>query len=141
MNGHEYVVKMVNGVLTSTPKCIGIRITTQPNKISYIIGETFDPTGMVVVADCSDGSTREITNYKHSATVNELKDFIISYTELATTYTATINASIDMEQSLQDFEYTANTDGTYTITGWKETLNGISSTECIIPNSSLITIE
>jgi hypothetical protein len=39
---------------------------------------------------------------------------------------------------LQDFEYTSNEDGTYTLTDWKGTFNGESSTEIIIPDSNLI---
>ena len=37
-----------------------------------------------------------------------------------------------------DFEYTNNGDGTYTITDWKGVLNGVESTELVIPDSSKI---
>lgn len=40
--------------------------------------------------------------------------------------------------SVVDFEYTNNGDGTVTLTAWKETYNGESSTECIIPDDSNI---
>ena len=36
---------------------------------------------------------------------------------------------------LQDFTYDDNNDGTYTLTGWKETYQGKPSTEMIIPDS------
>ena len=39
---------------------------------------------------------------------------------------------------LIDFEYTENEDGTVTITDWKRTLNGVPSTEIIIPDDSRI---
>ena len=39
---------------------------------------------------------------------------------------------------LQDFTYDDNNDGTYTLTGWKETHNGVASTEMIIPNNKKI---
>ena len=42
---------------------------------------------------------------------------------------------------LIDFEYTANNDGTYTLTGWKETLNGEPSNEMIIPNNNKIVLD
>lgn len=39
---------------------------------------------------------------------------------------------------LIDFEYTDNGNGTYTLTAWKGTLNGVESTELIIPDDSRI---
>jgi hypothetical protein len=41
---------------------------------------------------------------------------------------------------LVDFDYTDNGDGTYIITDWKQTLNGESSTELVIPNNTHIRI-
>lgn len=40
-----------------------IQIATPPTKTSYTEGETFDKTGMKVIATYSDGSTKEITDY------------------------------------------------------------------------------
>ena len=40
-----------------------IEITTAPNKTAYVVGETFDPTGMVVTATYANGKTRDITHY------------------------------------------------------------------------------
>lgn len=42
------------------------------------------------------------------------------------------------ESDLVDFNYTANDNGTYTITGWKGTTNGVPSTELILPDSNRI---
>lgn len=36
--------------------------------------------------------------------------------------------------TLQDFEYIINNDGTVTLTGWNKTVDGILSTEFIIPD-------
>lgn len=41
----------------------GIRITHYPEKTYYRIGETFDPTGLVVVAMRTDNTEKEITDY------------------------------------------------------------------------------
>ncbi len=41
----------------------GITITTAPTKISYIVGETFDKTGMVVKAKYNNGSTKIVNDY------------------------------------------------------------------------------
>lgn len=43
-----------------------------------------------------------------------------------------------IEDILVDFEYTNNNDKTYTITAWKGTLNGVPSTELVIPDDSRI---
>lgn len=41
----------------------GIRITSYPSKVYYKIGESFDPTGLTVVAVRQDGTEKEITDY------------------------------------------------------------------------------
>lgn len=45
---------------------------------------------------------------------------------------------VDLATKLIDFEYTDNGDGTVTLTAWKETLNGVPSTELVIPDDSRI---
>ena len=45
---------------------VSISVKTQPTKKEYKEGETFDPTGMVVEATYSDGTTKEVTNYQIS---------------------------------------------------------------------------
>jgi hypothetical protein len=45
---------------------------------------------------------------------------------------------VSMDFILQDFEYTANSDGTYTITAWKGTTNGVPSTKMLVPNLDII---
>ena len=41
---------------------VSIQITSFPNKISYIVGETFNSYGLVVSANYSDGSSKDVTN-------------------------------------------------------------------------------
>ena len=43
-----------------------IAITKLPTKLEYESGEIFDPTGMVVTATMSDGSTKEVSDYSYS---------------------------------------------------------------------------
>ena len=40
-----------------------IEVTTAPDKTSYIVGEKFDPAGMMVTATYANGKTRDITRY------------------------------------------------------------------------------
>ena len=41
-----------------------IAVTEKPAKLTYLIGETFDATGMVVTAYYSDGTSAAVTDYK-----------------------------------------------------------------------------
>ena len=45
---------------------------------------------------------------------------------------------MSLEQSLPDFKFIDNSNDTYTGTEWKGTLNGIPSTELVIPNNKRI---
>lgn len=69
-----------------------IYIQNQPTKTEYVEGEDFDRTGMMVVAQYSDGSTQEITNYTiigvDNLTVNTTT-VTIQYTEDGVTKTVT----------------------------------------------------
>ncbi len=40
-----------------------IEITKEPNKTSYVAGEDFDKTGMVITATYSNGETKEVSDY------------------------------------------------------------------------------
>lgn len=73
-----------------------IAVTTAPTKTKYTAGETFDPTGMVVTATYSDGTTdgttKEVTGYTftpNAALTTNDANIIISYTEGSVTKTAT----------------------------------------------------
>lgn len=59
-----------------------ITVTTQPTKTSYVPGESFDRTGMVVKANYSDGTSEEINTY----TVSEIDKDIIGEQTLTVSY-------------------------------------------------------
>ena len=44
----------------------------------------------------------------------------------------------NIEDVLIDFTYIDNGNNTYTLTGWKETFEGLPSTKCIIPEDTRI---
>ncbi len=61
-----------------------IKITKAPTKTTYTEGEKFDKTGMVVTAEYSDGTSKEITNYTYTpsgALKATERKVTISYTE------------------------------------------------------------
>lgn len=135
--GARYHVFMKNGALTTTPMCSKIRITTLPDSIDYLPGDLFDPTGMVVEAVHEDGSSTVITDYTYPTEVleNGRTSVVIGYTEFGQTFTVNLIDTI-----LVDFEWEDNQDGTVTIVGWNETLNGKPSTELIVPDYDWICI-
>jgi hypothetical protein len=85
--------------------------------------------------------------------VLDVKDYIESKLELTDTttgikYALTVtDGTLSLvrvsatESELQDLAYTANEDGTYTITGWNGTKNGVESTEFVVPNYSNIIVD
>lgn len=67
-----------------------IAVTKTPTKNTYLEGETFNKSGMVITATYSDGSKKEITNYAVSLTgalkTSDTK-VVITYTENGVTKT------------------------------------------------------
>lgn len=61
----------------------GIKITKEPAKTTYKVGEKFDKTGMVITAQYSDGTSKEITNWAYEP-ADELK---LTDTKITITYT------------------------------------------------------
>lgn len=150
VNGFKYRIAMRDGVLVSYVHIEGITVTSAPAKTTYMAGEYFNSTGLVISTVSSDGSTVEVSEfvvdetYVNTYLTEDVTEIGISYTdESGEVYTTVVPITVtpfDPAVVLVDFEYTANDNGTYTITGWKETLNGESSTEMIIPNNGLIII-
>lgn len=62
-----YTVKLKN--VSSGKQLVSIAVTTAPTKVAYEAGETFAPTGMVVTATYSDGTTSAVTGYSYSPTI------------------------------------------------------------------------
>ena len=132
--------------ITVITRCTGIVVTSKPTKTSYYIGDKFNTTGMVVTASYNDGTSKAVTGYTYPTTAltTNMTSITISYTESGSTFTAsvaiTVVAAFDTN-ILKDFTYVANSNGTYTLTGWKGTKNGVASTEVVIPDNSAIIVD
>lgn len=143
VNNYKYFLQMENGKLVSSCRCASIEVAKLPDKIEYLEGQTFEPTGMIITAIYEDGSKKEITEgfiYEPFVMSNE---FIVTYIEYNEEYSTIVPLNLikfNPEIHLIDFTYTINEDGTYTLTGWKQTLNGEASTEMIVPDSSLVRV-
>ena len=79
---------------------MSIEVTTQPNKISYVAGDHFDNTGMIVTASYGTGqavlATAEISGYSVSPEVltDGVTSVTITYSESGETCTTTIPITV-----------------------------------------------
>ena len=74
-----------------------IAITSKPTKTSYIVGDAFDPTGMVVTATFADGSTAVVTDqvdYSPKTMVSGTTSVTVSCVIGGTTYTASVAVTV-----------------------------------------------
>ena len=66
-------------VMAVGPAIEKIEVTKQPAKTKYLAGETFDPTGMEVIATYANGLTRDVTDYvTYKTTPLSLTDISVS---------------------------------------------------------------
>lgn len=142
-NNLPYYVQMKSGRLISRSPIKEIKIDTYPIKMNYYEGEHFDPTGMTLIGTTKDGriisiENYEIKNYLLEQGTNIIEIYFKDVEEELVTTIEIMAQNFDAEVELVDFEYTANSDGTYTLTAWKQTLNGEPSTELIIPEIDFI---
>lgn len=95
-------------------KLKGISIKQEPKKLEYTVGENFDSTGMVVIAEYDDKTTTEITKYIviDGENLNENSTKVsISYTEGEVTVSAEQSISIKKNKGkLVGIKITKNSD-------------------------------
>lgn len=80
-----------------------LNITTQPTKTRYYIGEKFTPSGMTVIANYSDGSQKNVTDFTYSTASFQVagkNDIIINYK--GTTATVTVDVLANPEITISD---------------------------------------
>lgn len=96
----DYQLAIEDGVLISELMryFIDITVKTLPSKNAYMIGERFDPTGMVLLATDINNASIEITD-GYIYPENQLKhtdEIIISYVHNGITYTINLNTTINI---------------------------------------------
>ena len=87
-----------------------IEITTNPDKMEYLVGETFDKTGMVVTAIYTDASQEIITEYTYEPTGSLTKNdnkITVTYQEKNVVLNITVNEPVP-EKTLEKIEITTN---------------------------------
>ncbi len=84
-------------ITVSDPYVTNIEVTTLPDKVEYITGESFDSTGMVVTATYNNGTTAEVTGWYTSTvdmtTVGE-KEVTVNYTIDSITFRDTFTITV-----------------------------------------------
>ncbi len=91
----SYSISITNSTLKSLSK---ITIDSMPDKTTYIVGESFDKTGLAVTAHYSDGSTKAVTSctvYGFDSSTAGTKTLTVSYTENDVTKTASFNITVE----------------------------------------------
>lgn len=91
------VTKTTTQAITVAKVLSGIKITTPPNRTAYFEREVFDPEGMVVTANYTDGSSKTVTGYTYSPTSQLSKGttmITVSYSEGGVTKTTTQSITV-----------------------------------------------
>ena len=144
---YKYLMQLRDGVLTSIllPSSISVDSSSLTNLME---GDVIEGNDLTINATYPDGTTSALSDSdKENITCTpkelntDVKQITVKYKvgdyELTQIINVTVSA-FDPAVKLQDFNYTSNANGTYTLTGWKETHNGVASTEMIIPNNKKI---
>ena len=132
------ITKTAEQAITVVHRLESIAVTTQPTKITYEYGDSFQSTGMVVTATYSDGATAAVTGYTTSpSTLSKVgkQTVTVSYTERGVTKTTTLSVTVERKS----ISTVPSQRGTLTYTGsaqspqWnnydssKMTLGGVTS--------------
>ena len=112
----SYGEKTVVQPITVTPNpLVEIKVTKEPNKTKYVVGQNFDKTGMIVTGTYQDGETQNILDYTIENGTNFSKEqtsVIIKYGEKTTTQAITVEektiTEISVDQKPSKLSYIQN---------------------------------
>ena len=143
-DGSIYAVRIENENFVSEKVCSYIAYAGGNQTLT--IGSAVNYSDFPVYKGYNDGTVSPLDpsemTIEPEIIKEDTKNLVIKYHNNGIECSTTINIStvpFDPEAELIDFDYTDNGNGTYTITGWKQTLNGVESTKMVIPfNESII---
>ncbi|MCL2442726.1 MAG: bacterial Ig-like domain-containing protein [Treponema sp.] len=98
-------------VNTITVSLVSISVTKNPDKTSYYVNETFDPTGLIVTAAYSDSTSKPVTGYTLSApdmSTAGTKSITVTFEGQTANFNITVNTIT--EASLVSISVTKNPD-------------------------------
>lgn len=111
-----------------------LSITTAPAKTEYTASDTFDPTGMVVTANFSNGANLNVTNYTYSPSTLAFGDTAVTVSLAFGDTTKSVQQGVTVNE-LKSISYS----GQHTT---KEiTVNGVTYTQYTITGSGTLTVE
>lgn len=146
-NGLNYAIQMKNGEIVSTELPVRIQVKQNPTKTNYYFGEAFDDTGMIIEAIYNNGTTKLVedfsTNYDDKTLESTGYVQITVKAKLPSVFTTTLTVYVsefDDTDILQDFVYSQPGNYEFQLQDWKQTYNGVSSTELIVPDYSVIVV-
>ena len=146
VTGENYFLQIRNGVLVTSLMPAGIQLKTSPTKTTYYEGDCFEISDIELELVNTDGTTSLIEDVDNISTVQECMTLDMTFVTIKYNYNGfdfTVDIPITVNEFdpavvLIDFYYTDNGNGTYTITDWKGTKDGVSSTELVVPNNNKI---
>ena len=124
--------KDANVAITVNPATVtGIEVTTQPTKVTYISGESFDPAGMTITATYSNGTKTAVTDYTYSPEplTEDNAVVTISYGGQSTTVKVTILDGTNSYDAKTKTYSIATTDG---LMAWNEATRKDLSINCTL---------
>ena len=95
--GQEAYDSLGNLIVGTLAVPVSLAVTTNPNTMSYLVGQTFDPTGMVITATYSNGSQIVVDNYTYTPTgalTAQDTTIDISFTDVGATVTTSLTITI-----------------------------------------------
>ena len=94
--------------VTSSKTLTSLAVTTPPNKTTYVHGDGFDPTGMVVKAEYDDGTSN-----------NDFKGYVVEYATVGKGYLCKDHTKVTLKKDGKSVEVTGLTVGAkpLTVTG------------------------
>ena len=82
----------MGNIIYPKPQPAGLLLDTLPNKTEYLVGETFDPTVMVIRMLMTDGTKQRVTSYSWSPAGSlGLDDDTVTVSSMGFTYTLHIS--------------------------------------------------
>lgn len=82
-------------VIVCADSILSIAVTTKPNKVTYVVGEEFDPTGMVVTATWTSGKTETVKGFAidgFDSTSSGEKTLTVKYRDLTAAFAVEVIA-------------------------------------------------
>ena len=125
-------------------KTTGIEVTKQPNKVAYLAGETFDPTGMVISEVKNDGTKVELSNDKYQISKTDPltlddKEIVVTYGDFKVSVKISVSevalTGLEIVSNPTKLEYWEGE--TLDLTGLSVKAKYSNNTEKILDNSEL----